>query len=175
MTGEPSGQLEEIVARALDELPRQFRDRISNLAIVIEDEPPEGRPWLGLYEGVPLPRRSVFQAWTWPSTITIYRAPLTRLFGHDPERFEREVTHVVHHELAHYFGISDERLIELGATEPARRGGSRRRGPGVESGPICSMVVGRPAGVGGVKGGSVSSDQRAARIVGWLFIGTFVF
>ena len=109
----PDRELEEIVGRALEELPRQFRDQIANLAVVVEDEPPEGKPWLAIYEGVPLPRRSVFQGWMWPSKITIYRGPLRRLYGGDPERFEREVTHVVHHELAHYFGISDQRLIEI--------------------------------------------------------------
>jgi predicted Zn-dependent protease with MMP-like domain len=107
-------ELEAIVLDAFDSFPPEFRDRISNLAIVIEDEPPEGKPWLAIYQGVPLPARSVFQAWTPPHKITIYRGPLRRLYGADPERFEHEVRHVVRHEVAHYFGISDERLIEIG-------------------------------------------------------------
>ena len=106
-------ELEEMVQHALDDLPREFRERLTNLAVVIEDEPPDGKPWLGLYQGVPLTNQSVFHAWTWPHKITIFRGPLVRLYGADRERLEREVRHVVRHEIAHYFGISDQRLIEL--------------------------------------------------------------
>src|SRR5205085_1901133 len=108
--GEPLSdpELEAIVLDAFHDLPREFRDRISNLGITIEEEPPEGKPWLAVYQGVPLPAQSVFQGWTPPHTITLYRGPLRRLYGHDPERFEYEVRHTVRHEVAHYFGISDE-------------------------------------------------------------------
>jgi len=107
-------ELEAIVLDAFEQLPREFRDRIANLAVAIEDEPPPGKPWLAVYQGVPLPAQSVFQAWTPPHRITFYRGPLRRLYGHDPERFEADVRHTVRHEDAHYFGISDERLIEMG-------------------------------------------------------------
>ena len=99
---------------AFDDLPAEFRDRIANLAVAIEDKPPPGKPWLAVYQGVPLPAQSVFQGWSPPHRITFYRGPLRRLYGHDPARFEAEVRHTVRHEVAHYFGISDERLIELG-------------------------------------------------------------
>jgi len=102
-----------MVVRALDELPREFRDRMTNLAVVIEDEPPPGKHWLGLYQGVPLTRQSVFHASSPPHKITIFRGPLVRLYDADRDVLEREVRRVVRHEVAHYFGISDRRLIEL--------------------------------------------------------------
>jgi predicted Zn-dependent protease with MMP-like domain len=106
-------ELEELVLNAFAELPQEFRERISNLAVLIEDEPPPGERWLGVYRGVPLPQQSVFHAWMWPHTITIYRGPLLRLWGDDRDRLAREVRHIVRHEVAHYFGISDARLIEI--------------------------------------------------------------
>ena len=80
---------------------------------MVEDEPPPGHPLLGLYEGVPLTRRGAYYAGALPDKITIFRGPLERLYGADPERLRREVRHVVLHEIAHHFGISDERLVEL--------------------------------------------------------------
>jgi predicted Zn-dependent protease with MMP-like domain len=103
---------EELVASALDSLPADLRDYVSNVQIVIEDEPPPGKPWLGLYQGVPR-TLSAERAWTLPDKITIYRGPIERITGDDPERLAQEVRHVVLHEIAHHFGISDERLIEI--------------------------------------------------------------
>jgi predicted Zn-dependent protease with MMP-like domain len=104
---------EECVQQALDSLPAELRDAMSNVAIVVEDEPPDGRPLLGLYQGVPLTRRSSAYAAVAPDKISIFRGPLERYFGRDPERLRAEIRHVVIHEVAHHFGISDERLREL--------------------------------------------------------------
>jgi predicted Zn-dependent protease with MMP-like domain len=101
------------VQEALDSLPRELRDAISNVEIVVEDEPPRGQPLLGLYEGIPLTRRTSSYTGVLPDKITIFRGPLERMCGGDAERLRREVHHVVIHEVAHHFGISDERLIEL--------------------------------------------------------------
>src|SRR5207237_431774 len=68
---------------------------------------------LGLYQGVPLTRRGSYYSGALPDKITIYRGPLERLYGHDPEALRRQVRRVVLHEIAHHFGISDERLIEI--------------------------------------------------------------
>jgi len=103
----------ESVEQALDSLPPDLRTAISNVEIVIEDEPPRGQPLLGLYRGVPLTRRSSAYAGVLPDKITIFRGPLERLYGDDRERLAAEVRHVVLHEVAHHFGISDARLIEL--------------------------------------------------------------
>jgi predicted Zn-dependent protease with MMP-like domain len=106
-------EFEQSIQEALDSLPADLADQMSNVAVVVEDEPPPGRPLLGLYQGVPLTRRSSRYAGVAPDKITIYRGPLERLYGADPERLHREVKRVVLHEVAHHFGISDERLVEL--------------------------------------------------------------
>jgi predicted Zn-dependent protease with MMP-like domain len=105
---------EQLVEEALDSLPDDLRAAVSNVAIVVEEEPPPGQPLLGLYQGLPLTRRGSSYAGVPPDKITVYRGPLERLSGGDPERLRREVRHVVLHEVAHHFGISDERLRELG-------------------------------------------------------------
>ena len=104
---------EQCAQDALDSLPAELRGYMSNVAIVIEDEPPNGRPLLGLYEGVPLTRRGSAYAGVAPDKISIFRGPLERHYGADSERLRAEIRRVVLHEIAHHFGISDERLIEL--------------------------------------------------------------
>ena len=105
---------EDAVEAAMDGLPPDLRAAMSNVAIVIEDEPPDGEPLLGLYQGVPLTQRSSAYGGTPPDKISIYRGPLERLYAHDPDLLRDRIRHVVIHEIAHHFGISDERLRELG-------------------------------------------------------------
>ncbi len=109
----PDGDFEQSVEEALDSLPPDLRKFMSNVAIVVEDEPPAGRPLLGLYEGMPLTRRGSFYAGVPPDKITIYRRPLERLYGADPTLLRREIRRVVLHEVAHHFGISDQRLVDI--------------------------------------------------------------
>jgi predicted Zn-dependent protease with MMP-like domain len=104
---------EQSVEDALASLPSELREFMSNVAIVIEDEPPAGMPLLGLYQGFPLNARSSAYAGVPPDKITIYQRPLERLYGADPERLRSEIRRIVLHEVAHHFGISDERLVEL--------------------------------------------------------------
>ena len=104
---------ERVVLETLDSLPAELRDRISNVEVVVEDEPPDGRPLLGLYQGVPLTRRGSGYSGALPDKITIYRGPLERLYGDDVDVLRERIRHVVLHEIAHHFGISDERLVEL--------------------------------------------------------------
>jgi len=103
----------QVIQETLDSLPRALRDRISNVEIVVEDEPPPGQRLLGLYQGVPLTRRGINYSGALPDKITIYRGPLERLYGHDTALLVSQIRHVVLHEVAHHFGISDERLVEL--------------------------------------------------------------
>ena len=105
--------MEEAIQQALDSLPPDLRGRLSNLEIVVEEEPPPGQPLLGLYQGIPLTRRGTSYSGALPDRITVFRGPLERHYGSDPERLAQEIRHVVLHEIAHYFGISDERLIEI--------------------------------------------------------------
>ncbi len=104
---------EQAIEDALDSLPPDLREFMSNVAIVVAEEPPAGRPLLGLYEGFPLTRRGSGYAGVPPDRITVYRRPLERLYGFDPVRLRQEIRRVVLHEVAHHFGISDERLIEI--------------------------------------------------------------
>jgi len=106
-------EFEDEVEAALETLPDDLREAMSNIAIVVEDEPPAGQPLLGLYEGIPLTKRSSFYAGAAPDKISIYRGPLERLYGRDPELLQQMIRRVVLHEIAHHFGISDERLVEL--------------------------------------------------------------
>jgi predicted Zn-dependent protease with MMP-like domain len=104
---------EDSVQAALEGLPDDLRAAMSNVAIVIEDEPPPGQPLLGLYEGIPLTRRTTGYAGVAPDKISIYRGPLERRYGGDPGLLRDQIRRVVLHEIAHHFGISDERLREL--------------------------------------------------------------
>jgi predicted Zn-dependent protease with MMP-like domain len=106
-------RFQEYAEEAFDGLPDELKSQMSNVEIVVEAEPPAGQPLLGLYEGIPLTRRTSYYAGALPDKITIYRGPLERLYGADPETLRREVRRVVLHEIAHHFGISDERLIEI--------------------------------------------------------------
>src|SRR5690242_19465148 len=99
------------VEEALDDLPDDLRRSMSNVGIVVDEDSPAESPILGLYQGVPLTRRTSGYAAVPPDKITIYRRPIERLAGRDPERLRAQVRHVVVHEIAHHFGISDERLV----------------------------------------------------------------
>jgi predicted Zn-dependent protease with MMP-like domain len=101
------------VEEALDSLPHDLRAFMSNVAIVVEDEPPPGQPLLGLYQGVPLTRRNSAYAGVPPDKISIFRGPLERHYGESRETLRLAIRRVVLHEVAHHFGISDERLREL--------------------------------------------------------------
>ena len=113
MSEDGAPDFEQLVDDALDELPEDIRRLMTNVAVTVEDEPPDGRPLLGLYEGIPLGRRGPYYAGVLPDKITIYRAPIERMSGGDPERLRRQVRRTVFHEIAHHFGISDQRLVDI--------------------------------------------------------------
>src|SRR6266498_104443 len=99
-----AGRFDEYVQDALESLPADLRARMSNVELVVEDEPPPGQRLLGLYQGVPLTRRSGHYCAVLPDKITSFRGPRVRLYGHDPERLREQVRRVVLHEIAHHFG-----------------------------------------------------------------------
>jgi predicted Zn-dependent protease with MMP-like domain len=103
---------EERVRRAVDSLPPELRKAIENVEITVEDEHPEDPDLFGLYEGVPLTERGDW-AGGLPDRIRIFRVPLAESFP-DPAELEEEIRITVLHELAHYFGIDEDRLDELG-------------------------------------------------------------
>jgi predicted Zn-dependent protease with MMP-like domain len=103
------------VQRAVESLPDDLRRAMSNVVIVVEDENPEDPDLYGLYTGVPLTDRGAESyAGALPDKIEIYRIPLEEEFGDDPELLEEEIRVTVLHEIAHHFGIDEERLDELG-------------------------------------------------------------
>ena len=109
-------RFEELVAEALDGLPTWVLDAMSNVEVLVEDLPPTGqRTLLGLYHGIPLSQRGQWYSNALPDTITLYRATIMAVAGHDEDRVRAQVTRTVAHEVAHHFGISDDRLRELDA------------------------------------------------------------
>lgn len=95
---------EEAIDEALGSLPADLRAALSNVAVLVEDEPPDGQ-LLGLYYGVPLSQRTFWTSGIFPARVSIFRGPITRLAAGDADRLRREVRQVVLHELAHYFEI----------------------------------------------------------------------
>lgn len=107
------GRFEELVEEAMAGLPGWVRKRLDNVAVIVEDEPPEDDPdLLGLYQGVPLTERGADYFGVLPDRIRLFRRVIE-----DEAESEEEVTRVVRetviHEVAHFFGISDERLHDL--------------------------------------------------------------
>jgi predicted Zn-dependent protease with MMP-like domain len=106
---------EDHVRRALESLPSDLRRAMENVEIVVEDENPEDPDLFGLYLGIPLVDRGVESyAGVLPDKIAIYRVPLEEEFGDDPDVLEDEIRITVLHEIAHHFGIDEDRITELG-------------------------------------------------------------
>jgi predicted Zn-dependent protease with MMP-like domain len=103
---------EDEVRTALDELPGHIASALRNVAVVVEDENPDDPDLFGLYHGVPLPERGD-DTGLLPDKISIYRIPLEETFP-DPVDLREEIRITVLHELAHYFGLDEERISELG-------------------------------------------------------------
>ena len=111
-------------ARAIEELPKEFRVRLENVEIVIERRPkrselkalgldPDVDTLYGLYQGTPLPDRSVTYPPLLPDKITLFAEPLVRDFP-EPHRLRDQIRRTIVHEIAHYFGMSDEEIEDLG-------------------------------------------------------------
>ena len=102
-------RFERLVIKALAALPEEFRSRLENVAVLIEDEPPEDMPdTLGLYEGVPLTERSL-DSITLPDRITLFKGPIERACRTE-EEIEAEVHLTVLHEVGHFFGLEEAQM-----------------------------------------------------------------
>ncbi|MDH2414566.1 metallopeptidase family protein [Nocardioides sp. CER19] len=108
-------RFDELVDDALDQIPESLATLVENLVVLVEDEPPEDEPadLLGLYDGVALTERDSRYAGALPDRILIFRGPLLD-YCDSEEQLVREVRVTVVHEVAHHFGIDDDRLHELG-------------------------------------------------------------
>jgi predicted Zn-dependent protease with MMP-like domain len=110
----PRDRFEELVSEALDTIPPEVAGMLTNCVVLVEDDVPPGTPsLLGLYEGTPLTERGQWYSGVLPDRITIYRLPILRMCR-DEQDVVDEVGITVIHEVAHHFGIGEERLHELG-------------------------------------------------------------
>jgi predicted Zn-dependent protease with MMP-like domain len=129
-----SREFDELVEQAYTKIPRRFRTRMHNVAIVVEREPSPRQirslagsttsTLLGLYEGRPPTMRSVSDSFVMPDRITIFQGPHERL-ARSPDHLRELVEQTIWHEVAHYFGM-DERQVR--AAEYRRRLDNRREG-----------------------------------------------
>ena len=118
-------RFEELVEEAVESIPEALWNAVDNLMVVVEEWPTRrhhqavslapGNLLLGLYEGVPLTKRSSHYGLVPPDKITIFRGPILRVTPLDEDAIRAQVRRTVLHEIAHHFGISDERLLEIGA------------------------------------------------------------
>jgi predicted Zn-dependent protease with MMP-like domain len=107
-------RFEELVGEALDSVPEELMKLLDNVVVLVEADSPEGdRELLGLYEGYALTSRGTDYAGVLPDRITIFRNPILRIC-HTEAQVINEVRVTVVHEIAHHFGIDDQRLHELG-------------------------------------------------------------
>lgn len=112
------GQFEIVVREAMSGLPDWVVKALDNIEVLVLDEPdeeldPGGEGLLGLYTGTPLPERSVEYAGELPDVIYIFRRPHLEL-GLPPDELREEIVRTLIHEIAHYFGIDDDHLDEIG-------------------------------------------------------------
>jgi predicted Zn-dependent protease with MMP-like domain len=108
-------RFEELVVEAIEDLPEWVHERLDNVEVLVEDEPPPGQPGLlGLYQGIPLTRRSPGGYFgVLPDRITLYRSTIERAAHREGRGLKDVIAHTVVHEFAHFFGISDDRLREI--------------------------------------------------------------
>ncbi|MFD4181785.1 metallopeptidase family protein [Rhodococcus sp. NPDC058514] len=106
-------RFEELVGEALDLIPAELARAIDNVVVLVEDRDPEEPGLLGLYQGIALTERDSHYGGSLPDTITIYREALLEVCDSEEQVIE-EVAITVIHEVAHYFGIEEDRLHQLG-------------------------------------------------------------
>ncbi|MBI4449551.1 metallopeptidase family protein [Candidatus Uhrbacteria bacterium] len=114
---------ERLVAEAINEIPERFRERLRNVAVVVEEEPteeqlreceiPEDETMYAYYDGVALTERYDGEPVV-PDRIIIFRQPFEEDFGDDERALRDEIATTIRHEVAHHFGIDDDRLEEMG-------------------------------------------------------------
>ena len=113
---------EQLVEKAYNTIPEYFKEKMENVVINVEDYPSEGdlekleirgdSLLLGLYRGVPLPKRSVWHVVRFPDVIVLYQKDIERICRSDKE-IEEKINEVLLHEIGHYFGLSDKEIYRL--------------------------------------------------------------
>lgn len=115
-------RFDALITRAMDELPQEYIRGLQNVAIVMADEPDnhqrassrlqQGHLLLGLYEGVPLTKRTGNEAGILPDKITLFKVPLLRI-THDEQSLFEQIKRTLWHEIAHYYGLDHDRIDSL--------------------------------------------------------------
>ena len=116
-------RFEQLVEEALREIPKRFRKEMRNVALVVEDEPPQalleemdvdaGDSLFGLYQGIPLPDRSWGHGNHLPDRISIYQRPIEEACEQDEDEIRNCIAETVIHEFGHYFGLSEDEIEEI--------------------------------------------------------------
>lgn len=113
-------EFERLVDKALDDLPKYFKEKLDNVALVVETWPSreiaKGRLLLGLYQGIPKPKRGLNYTMVLPDKITIFQGPIVLISRGDEKIIKNLIVDTVRHEIAHHFGITDERIDEINRT-----------------------------------------------------------
>ena len=117
-------EFEQLVSKAISALPDEFAVKMENIDVVVQDWPTadqlhwlglrHGQMLLGLYEGVPLTKRGQHYGLVPPDKITIFQKPIEAKCGQRDVEIAAEITRVVKHEIAHHFGLDEDRLREIG-------------------------------------------------------------
>ena len=112
------GEFEDVIRDTIGRLPDWVREAMNNVEVLVLDEAdeqldPDGEGLLGLYTGVPLPERDANHAGELPDVIYIFRRPHLAM-DLSPENLQQEISHTLIHEIAHFFGIDDDHLDEIG-------------------------------------------------------------
>mgnify|MGYP000511423001 CR=1 FL=1 len=116
-------RFEILVVETVDSLPPEFKEMLDNVDVVVEEQPnssqldnvdiKEGYTLLGLYEGVPITERGSYYGLVAPDKITIFQKSIENKCGNDERKIKLEIVKTVRHEIAHHFGIGDQRLSEI--------------------------------------------------------------
>ena len=107
---------ERLVDESIDALPEWVHEAMDNVEVFVEDRPPADQPTLlGVYQGVPLAKRGFSYTWAVPDRITLFRSTIEAVARGSEQKLRQVISRVVAHEVAHHFGISDDRLKEIDA------------------------------------------------------------
>lgn len=118
-------EFEDLISQSLDELPRQYIERLNNVAIVTDDEPSQeqrqrlhlhnGQTLYGLYEGIPMTQRGGNYSLVLPDKITLFKHPI-EMSAHNHTDLKAQIKHTLWHEIAHFFGLDHDRIYKLDGT-----------------------------------------------------------
>ncbi|MBC7350262.1 MAG: metallopeptidase family protein [Candidatus Aminicenantes bacterium] len=105
-------RFQQLVGEAMRNIPKRYLRQIKNVAVLVEDYPPPGQPWLGLYHGIPLKHRGSYYGNVPPDVIVLYKIPIESLCQTE-DQVREKIEEVLLHEIGHYFGMDEKELREI--------------------------------------------------------------